>query len=133
MNMNDLRIAFDRFVEIWSLWMTSMAWQVAVLVAILVIAGFVLRRCSARFRFCLWTLVPVRLLLPPSLALMTGWARWIRPEGLTVGVGNEDGAVTTADMERGECAEPILYATHTGVREVRGRGAGGVRQAWAED
>jgi beta-lactamase regulating signal transducer with metallopeptidase domain/protocatechuate 3,4-dioxygenase beta subunit len=142
--MNDLRIVFDRVVEIWSLWMTSMAWQVAALVAMLAVAGFMLRRCSARFRFCLWTLVPVRLLLPPSLALITGWAWWILPEDLTFVTGNDDGPVATADMERSDFTEPLFRArasslatdkssTHAGLREVPVAVAGAIRKRSADD
>ena len=80
MNMNDLRIVFDRVVEIRSLWMTLMAWQVAVLVAILAIAGFVLRRCSARFRFC-----PLDTrsgaLAPAAIVSIDHWLGLVDPAG----------------------------------------------------
>ncbi|MES2792980.1 MAG: M56 family metallopeptidase [Planctomycetota bacterium] len=56
-----------------------MTWQATVLFAALAVMGFVLRNRSARFRYSLWTLMPIRLLLPPSLALITGWAWWLLP------------------------------------------------------
>lgn len=51
-----------------------MSWQVAVLVAALFVIGWLLRREPARLRYSLWTLVLLRLVLPPTLALATGWA-----------------------------------------------------------
>ena len=52
----------------WSVWMVSMFWQVALLVGIVWLAARVSRRSSASFRYMLWLLVFVKLLLPPTLA-----------------------------------------------------------------
>lgn len=58
--------------ELWS-WMGPMAWQAAILVLVLfVVSRFVLSKTSARFRYALWLLVPIRLVLPPTLAFVTG-------------------------------------------------------------
>lgn len=92
-------------VEAWFSWMTSMAWQVAVLFAVLALAGFLLRHRSARFRYCLWTLVPIRLVLPPTLACVTGWAWWILPSEpvnvakakMTLDVRGETGLVVSTE------------------------------------
>ncbi|MFO1007374.1 MAG: carboxypeptidase regulatory-like domain-containing protein [Planctomycetaceae bacterium] len=65
--------------EIWFRWMTAMSWQVIVLVAVLCLLSWALRRHSARLRYVLWSLVTVRLILPPTLALATGWAWWVLP------------------------------------------------------
>lgn len=70
---------FDVAIAAWASWMCSMTWQATVLFAALAVMGFVLRNRSARFRYSLWTLMPIRLLLPPSLALITGWAWWLLP------------------------------------------------------
>ncbi|MCE3018664.1 MAG: M56 family metallopeptidase [Pirellula sp.] len=65
--------------ELWS-WMGPMAWQAAILVLVLfVVSRFVLSKTSARFRYALWLLVPIRLVLPPTLAFVTGWAWWVMP------------------------------------------------------
>ena len=64
---------------LWFGWMTAMSWQVAVLVAALFALGWMLQRQSARLRYSLWSLVLLRLVLPPTLALATGWAWWILP------------------------------------------------------
>ncbi|UCD53348.1 MAG: M56 family metallopeptidase [Phycisphaerales bacterium] len=57
--------------------------QVTVLVGLLLMLDLLLRRrrrVSPCFRYGLWLLVLVKLLLPPSLALPTGLGYWIRPE-----------------------------------------------------
>ncbi|MCG8651882.1 MAG: M56 family metallopeptidase, partial [Pirellulales bacterium] len=63
----------------WTDWMLAMGWQVAVLVLVLLAVTWLLRGHSARLRYALWMLVPVRLLLPPTLAFATGWAWWLLP------------------------------------------------------
>ena len=61
-------------------WMLPMSWQVAMLVAILLILTWLLRnRTSARFRYALWLIVPIRLVLPPTLAMATSWGWWCLP------------------------------------------------------
>ena len=77
--MSNVASVIDQAIAFWFSWMVSMTWQVAVLATALAVTGFLLRSRSARFRYCMWTLVPIRLLLPPSLALMTGWAWWLLP------------------------------------------------------
>ena len=68
----------DRASEAWAEWMLEMAWQVAVVVAVVAAAGWLLRRRSAAFRHTLWLLVLVRLVVPPDLAFPTGWGWWLR-------------------------------------------------------
>ena len=86
----------------------------------------------------------MRLLLPPSLALITGWAWWILPEDLTFVAGNDDGPVATADIERSDFIEPLFRArasslatdkssTHAGLREVPVAVAGVIRKPSADD
>lgn len=66
---------------LFSQWMIAMAWQVAVLVIVLfVVTRCCLPRASARLKYGLWMLVPIRLVLPPTLALATGWGWWLLPE-----------------------------------------------------
>ena len=67
---NQLRFLADR----WWDWMLPMTWHVAGLVFLLTGLTWLLRRRSARLRYALWMLVPLRLALPPSLAFATGWA-----------------------------------------------------------
>lgn len=52
--------------------------QSSVLIGVLLLADLCLRkRVSARFRYGMWLLVLVKLVLPPSLALPTGAAYWL--------------------------------------------------------
>ncbi|MBP7053095.1 MAG: M56 family metallopeptidase [Phycisphaerae bacterium] len=56
----------------------SMFLQSSILVGLLLIADLCLRaRVSARFRYAMWLLVLVKLVLPPSLALPTGVNYWL--------------------------------------------------------
>lgn len=61
--------------------------QVTVLVGLLLVLDFLLRRyrrVSPCWRYGLWLLVLVKLVLPPSLALPTGVGYWIRQEAPVV-------------------------------------------------
>jgi len=61
-------------------WMVPMALQLAILVLVLfVVSRWILPKTSARFRYALWMLVPIRLMLPPTLAFVTGWGWWLMP------------------------------------------------------
>ena len=52
-------------------------WQSALLALIIAAAAAtVFRKASPQFRYLLWLLVPLRLLLPPSLYLPTSIGRW---------------------------------------------------------
>ena len=69
--------------EAWWLWIWPMTWQVAVLVFVLSLLSLLLRRRSARLRYALWLLVPIRLILPPTLALACSWGWWVLPSADT--------------------------------------------------
>jgi bla regulator protein blaR1 len=57
---------------IWFNWMAAMLWQSAILIAIVWAADLLLRRFAwPQFRYILWLLVFVKLLLPPGFALPT--------------------------------------------------------------
>jgi beta-lactamase regulating signal transducer with metallopeptidase domain/type II secretory pathway component GspD/PulD (secretin) len=57
-----------------------MLWQSSVLIAVLFVFDFVARRkVRASIRYALWLVVLVKLLLPPTLALPTSLAWWVRP------------------------------------------------------
>jgi len=72
--------------HVWLSWMWPMVWQSTVLVLGLVALTWLLRGRSARLRYALWLLVPIRLVLPPTLALATGWAWWVLPADTPVEV-----------------------------------------------
>jgi type II secretory pathway component GspD/PulD (secretin)/beta-lactamase regulating signal transducer with metallopeptidase domain len=57
-----------------------MLWQSSLLIAIIFVLEFALRRkIRAAIRYALWLMVLVKLLLPPSLALPTSPTWWIHP------------------------------------------------------
>src|SRR6266404_2961569 len=56
-----------------------MLWQSSVLIAVLFVLDLALRaKVRAAVRYALWLVVLVKLVLPPSLALPTGAAWWVR-------------------------------------------------------
>jgi beta-lactamase regulating signal transducer with metallopeptidase domain len=63
---------FDEVTQAWLDWMVPMAWQVAVLVAMVFAIAWLARKRSAHFRYWLWGLVLVKLCLPPTLAFVGG-------------------------------------------------------------
>jgi beta-lactamase regulating signal transducer with metallopeptidase domain len=57
----------------------TMLWQSSLLIALVFMADRLLRRrARASIRYALWLVVLVKLVLPPSLALPTGLAWWLR-------------------------------------------------------
>ncbi|MFK7779286.1 MAG: M56 family metallopeptidase, partial [Gimesia sp.] len=74
-----LILEWNSTAHAWWNWMWPMSWQLVILVLVLGLLTWLLRNYSARLRYALWLLVPVRLILPPTLALMTGWGWWILP------------------------------------------------------
>jgi beta-lactamase regulating signal transducer with metallopeptidase domain len=72
--------ATERLAEVWSAWMVEMSVQVALLAVIVVFLAWTCRRRSASFRYALWMVVLVRLVIPPSMSLPTGWGWWLRSE-----------------------------------------------------
>ena len=67
----------DAIVHAWSAWMGTMSLHVTWLVILLWLLDRPLKRTSARLRFALWSLVLLRLVVPPSLALPTGIGWWL--------------------------------------------------------
>ncbi|MCE5341198.1 MAG: ankyrin repeat domain-containing protein [Planctomycetaceae bacterium] len=58
----------NQFAEGWFSWQISMLWQVAILIAIVAAADFILRKWAwPQVRYALWLLILVKLVLPPSL------------------------------------------------------------------
>ena len=62
----------NNIAELWWRWMWPMFWQVSILIALISLADFALRkRAWPQLRYALWLLVLVKLVLPPGLALPT--------------------------------------------------------------
>src|SRR5215469_7182199 len=76
----------NSFIESLNLWgarflefAVPMLWQSSLLIALIFVLDFVLRRkARAAIRYALWLAVLLKLLLPPTLALPTGAAWWLR-------------------------------------------------------
>jgi beta-lactamase regulating signal transducer with metallopeptidase domain len=78
--MNTLIETLNRFGENALHFAWPMLWQSSVLIAVLLVIDFALRRhVRAAVRYALWLVLLVKLLLPPSLALPTGVAWWLFP------------------------------------------------------
>ncbi len=66
--------SLNHIAESWYLWMLPMLWQVAVLIAIVWAADFLIRKWVwPQVRYALWLLVLVKLVLPPSLTSPTSF------------------------------------------------------------
>jgi beta-lactamase regulating signal transducer with metallopeptidase domain len=70
--MAALVAVLNSLARTWSVWMAHMSWQVAALVAVAWLATHAFRKASASFRYAIWLLVFVKLVLPPTLA--TPWS-----------------------------------------------------------
>ena len=78
--MNTLIETLNRFGENALHFAWPMLWQSSVLITVLFVADFALRRrVRAAVRYALWLVLLVKLLLPPSLALPTSAAWWLFP------------------------------------------------------
>jgi beta-lactamase regulating signal transducer with metallopeptidase domain len=71
------------FCDYWWSWALAASWQLALLVVLIALVAGLSRRLSARFRYALWTLVLIKVFLPPSLGLpwsVGSWAGGVLPE-----------------------------------------------------
>lgn len=78
--MNTIIESLNHWGEIAVSFAWPMFWQSSLLIALLLAMDFVLRnKLRATVRYALWLLVLVKLVLPPSFALATSLAWWLRP------------------------------------------------------
>jgi len=79
MNMNTLISFLNRAGEAFCGLAWPMFWQSSLLIALIWMADrLTSKRVSPAARYALWMVVLVKLVLPPSLALPTGAAWWLR-------------------------------------------------------
>ncbi len=71
--------AAERIADSWLRWIVAASWQLALLVAAVAALAWLLRGASPRLRYGLWLLVPLKALLPPSLAAAWGVGAWALP------------------------------------------------------
>lgn len=69
-------IDFEQIYSLWSGWVLSSSWQLALLVILVAIVAFSARKFSPRWRYALWLLVLIKVFLPPSLTLSLGVGQW---------------------------------------------------------
>jgi beta-lactamase regulating signal transducer with metallopeptidase domain len=70
----------NHFSPVWLAWMTAMLWQSAILIAIVWLVDLALRRFVwPQFRYAIWLLVFVKLLLPPGFAMPTSLTSGLAP------------------------------------------------------
>lgn len=63
-------------VETWVRWAVASSWQIALLAVVIAAVALATRRLSARFRYLLWSLILIKVFLPPSLAVVWGVGHW---------------------------------------------------------
>jgi beta-lactamase regulating signal transducer with metallopeptidase domain len=78
--MLDAITAIDLGGTEWLSWLEAMTWQVSILAAVVFAVSLLARKASPRFRYCLWSLVLIKLCLPPDLSLLTGIGNWLPGE-----------------------------------------------------
>jgi beta-lactamase regulating signal transducer with metallopeptidase domain len=95
--------------------------QSSILIGLLVIADLCLRKkVSARFRYGMWLLVLVKLVLPPSLAMPTGAAYWLGKYIPEVSTKPEPATAVDFSFEfPAAYAGPLQAATAAPIRETR--------------
>ena len=115
-----------RFYDSWWTWALAASWQLAVFVLLIALVAGLSRRLSARFRYALWTLVLIKVFLPPSLGLpwsVGSWAGGVLPEPPVAGVAREaPPAALRDDSGRGPGA-PWTVGGLAGGTEPPSRGA----------
>jgi beta-lactamase regulating signal transducer with metallopeptidase domain len=83
--------------RLWWEWMAAMTWQVVLVVGIIGAIDWLVRRWAwPQLRYALWSLVLLKLLLPPTLALPSGIIGGLRPAAQKAG-GIADCGLQIAD------------------------------------
>jgi beta-lactamase regulating signal transducer with metallopeptidase domain len=96
-----MNAAQNWLVDRWWEWIVALSWQLAVFVALVAAVTWCARRASPQVRYVLWSLVLVKIFLPPSLAVNWGVGTWgLRPawESLQSAVAEE--AVVNRSQEQ---------------------------------
>ena len=74
-----------------------MLWQSSLLIAVVFALDIALRRnVASAVRYALWLLIPLKLLLPPSLALPSGVGWWVRASRLPTAVHGTSALAVTS-------------------------------------
>jgi beta-lactamase regulating signal transducer with metallopeptidase domain len=77
-------------VEQWWSWIVPLSWQLAIWIALVAGVVWLARNASPQVRYVLWTLVLVKVFLPPSLAVNWGFGHWgLKPAWESVTLATE--------------------------------------------
>ena len=98
--INNILIGLNNLGRVFCDYAASVFVQSALLVILLLVVDLLLRkRVRAVFRYCLWMLVLVKLVLPPMLSLPTGIGYWVG-DHLPAAFSISDRAFDVAGLER---------------------------------
>ena len=65
--------ALNAIAQVWWSWMSAMFWQVGLLILLIALVDRLVRRWAwPQLRYALWSLVLIKLILPPTLSLPSG-------------------------------------------------------------
>ena len=102
----------NAIARLWWDWTAAMFWQVGLLIVLIACIDRLIRRWAwPQLRYALWSLILVKLVLPPTLSLPSGMVPQLRPV--------VEQAARWMDSERSIAAEsPILRALHENAAAV---------------
>jgi len=102
----------NAIARLWWDWTAAMFWQVGLLIVLIACIDRLIRRWAwPQLRYALWSLILIKLVLPPTLSLPSGMVPQLRPV--------VEQAARWMDSERSIAAEsPILRALHENAAAV---------------
>lgn len=72
--------AINNFTQLWWQWMSSMLWQVSLLIVIIGVLDFFIRKWAwPQVRYALWLLILIKLLIPPTWSMRTSIVSNVQP------------------------------------------------------
>lgn len=108
--INNVLIGLNHIGKVFCDYAAGMFVQSALLVILLLVVDLLLRkRVRAVFRYCIWLLVLVKLILPPMLSLPTGIGYWVG-DRLPAAIPISDRAFDVAGLERASPSGEIPHA-----------------------
>ena len=113
--MNSLP-GFGDAAQAWADWMLAASWQLALLIAVIALLAFALRRFSARLRYLLWMLVLVKALTPPTLGTAWGLGNWLPsvfPERIQTAIIPSQAIAQPASASLATSIDQIPFAPET--------------------
>lgn len=101
----------NTLAHLWWSWVAAMFWQVGLLIVLIACIDRLIRRWAwPQLRYALWSLVLIKLILPPMMSLPSGIVPELRPMVAQV-------------LSRMEAKESVAGARATGAGCTNGRSA----------